>query len=105
MLPKHGKLATLHIYATAIALAVFPIDQGDKGSIAPFYPHERCIAMTITATESTFEQSTIERLLALGYRYQHGSTIARAPQTVVLIDALRAYLQQRYSHLPAFAIE
>lgn len=61
--------------------------------------------MTITATESTFEQSTIERLLALGYRYQHGSMITRAPQAVVLTDELRTYLQRRYSHLPAFAIE
>lgn len=61
--------------------------------------------MSVTASESTFEQSTIERLLALGYRYQHGSTIARAPQAVVLTAELRTYLEQRYGHLPAFAIE
>lgn len=61
--------------------------------------------MTITATESTFEQSTIERLLALGYRYQHGSMINRAPQAVVLTEELRTYLQRRYNHLPAFAID
>lgn len=61
--------------------------------------------MTVTATESTFEEATIARLLAQGYRYQHGSTIDRSPQSVLLIPALRAYLQRRYRHLPAHAIE
>ncbi len=61
--------------------------------------------MTVTATESTFEEATIERLLAQGYRYQHGSTIDRSPQSVLLIPELRAYLQRRYRHLSAHAIE
>jgi hypothetical protein len=61
--------------------------------------------MTVTATESTFEEATIARLLAQGYRYQRGSTIDRSPQSVLLIPELRAYLQRRYRHLPAHAIE
>ena len=61
--------------------------------------------MSISATESTFEEATIARLLAQGYRYQHGSTIDRSPQSVILIPELRAYLQRRYRHLPTHAIE
>lgn len=61
--------------------------------------------MSITASESTFEQATIERLQQLGYRYCHGAELDRPLQSVVLVDELRRYLQQRYRHLPATAIE
>ncbi len=55
--------------------------------------------------ESQFEQTTIERLKRLGYRYQHGGDIERALHTVVLEDLLRDHLRRRYNHLPPTAIE
>jgi type I restriction enzyme R subunit len=61
--------------------------------------------MTITATKSTFERATIERLQRLGYRYQYSGELDRPLAAVVLVDELRRYLQQRYRHLPASAIE
>jgi type I restriction enzyme, R subunit len=61
--------------------------------------------MPPSATESTFEEATLQRLQALGYRYLHGGTIDRPLQSVVLEDSLRAYLHRRYRHLPAAAIE
>lgn len=65
----------------------------------------KVIGMSVKANESTFEQATIERLAALGYRYQHGAEIERTPQTVILAEVLRGYLQRRYGHLPARAVE
>jgi type I restriction enzyme R subunit len=56
-------------------------------------------------TESTFEQATIQRLQALGYRHIHGRDLERALHQVALVDELRDYLQRRYRHLPADAIE
>ncbi len=61
--------------------------------------------MLITATESTFEEATIQRLQQLGYRYQYAGEIERPLNSVVLEDILRAHLQRRYRDLPAAAIE
>ncbi len=61
--------------------------------------------MPNTGTESQFEETTIDRLKRLGYRYQYGGDIEREPHTVVLPDVLRHYLSQRYNHLPPPAIE
>ena len=60
--------------------------------------------MAVTASESTFEQATIEWLRQLGYRYQHGAELDRPLQSVGLVDDLRRYLQQRYRQLPAAAM-
>lgn len=56
-------------------------------------------------TESLFEAATIERLVRLGYRHQHGNDLDRPLHTVVLPDLLRAHLRRRYPHLPAEAVE
>ncbi len=57
-------------------------------------------------TESQFEATTIDRLLALGgYRYQYGGEIERDLHDVVMIDWMRAFLQKKYPHLPADALE
>src|SRR5437773_2235897 len=57
-------------------------------------------------TESQFEETTIDRLLALpGYRYQYGGEIERDWRDVVMTDCLRAFLQKKYPHLPADALE
>jgi type I restriction enzyme R subunit len=62
--------------------------------------------MPNTGTESQFEDTCIDRLKALGYRYEYGYDIpCPGPQTVVLADVLRQYLQRRYHHLPAAVIE
>jgi type I restriction enzyme R subunit len=61
--------------------------------------------MATTATESTFEEATLHRLQALGYRYQHGGEIERVLTAVVLDAPLRGYLGRRYRHLPPAAIE
>lgn len=50
--------------------------------------------------ESQFEETTIERLKLLGYRYLHGNDIDRPLHTVVLTDRLLANLRQRYPDLP-----
>lgn len=61
--------------------------------------------MPATATESTFELATIERLQQLGYRYCHGTDIHRPTTEVVLVPELRAYLGRRYRHLPPGALD
>ena len=55
--------------------------------------------------ESQFEETTIDRLRALGYRYQYGGDIERDWRDVVMTDWLRAFLQQKYPHLPADSLE
>jgi hypothetical protein len=61
--------------------------------------------MPATATESTFELATIERLQQLGYRYCHGTDISRPTTEVVIGLELRAYLGRRYRHLPPEALD
>ncbi len=56
-------------------------------------------------TESQFEATTIERLEALGYRYEYGGGIARELQEVVITDWVRSFLSFRYPHLNAEAVE
>lgn len=56
-------------------------------------------------TESQFEETTIDRLRALGYRYQYGGDIERDWRDVVMTDWLRAFLQKKYPHLPADALK
>jgi type I restriction enzyme R subunit len=57
-------------------------------------------------TESQFEATTIDRLLALPrYRYQYGGDIERDWREVVMTDWLRAFLQKKYPRLPADALE
>ena len=56
-------------------------------------------------TESQFEATTIDRLVALGYRYQYGGTIERDWRDVVVTDWARAFLRRRYPHLPAEAVD
>ncbi|OQY28422.1 MAG: hypothetical protein B6243_12050 [Anaerolineaceae bacterium 4572_5.2] len=59
-----------------------------------------------TGTESQFEETIIDRLKILGYRYQYGGELERSnAQAVILVDDLRAYLQRRYRHLPSAATE
>jgi type I restriction enzyme R subunit len=53
-------------------------------------------------SETEFEATTIDRLMLLGHRYEHGSNIARSSRRqVVLHDELRAFLTTRYPDLPA----
>ena len=47
----------------------------------------------------------IDRLRALGYRYQYGGEIERDLRDVVMAAWLRAFLAKRCAHLPAEAIE
>ncbi len=57
-------------------------------------------------TESQFEATTIDRLLALaGYRYQYGGEIERDLRDVVMSDCLRGFLQKKYPHLLGDAVE
>jgi type I restriction enzyme R subunit len=56
-------------------------------------------------TESQFEETMIDRLRALGYRYQYGGEIERDLRDVVMAEWLRAFLAKGYAHLPAEAIE
>ena len=56
-------------------------------------------------TESQFEETTIDRLCALGYRYQYGGEIERDLRDVVMMDLLRTFLHSRYAHLPVEAVE
>jgi type I restriction enzyme R subunit len=56
-------------------------------------------------TESQFEETTIERLCALGYRYQYGGDIERDWRDVVMTDRLRAFLKKKHPHLPIDALE
>ncbi|RME44547.1 MAG: hypothetical protein D6791_12915 [Chloroflexi bacterium] len=48
--------------------------------------------MTNQGTESQFEDTTIERLKALGYQYQPASPRNRDFKSVMLAGRLRAYL-------------
>lgn len=61
--------------------------------------------MANQGTESQFEETTIDRLRALDYRYQYGGEIERDWRDVVMTDWLRAFLQKKYSKLPADALE
>ena len=57
-------------------------------------------------TESQFEETTIDRLLALpGYRYQYGGDIERDWREVVLTDWLCLFLQKKYPKLPEDALK
>ncbi len=49
-------------------------------------------------TEFEFEETTLQRLEALGYFRVHGAELERDPREVVLHDRLRAFLQARYPH-------
>jgi type I restriction enzyme R subunit len=60
-------------------------------------------------TETEFELTTIERLLALRYTHAIGGEIAEKHRTdeseVIFRKILREHLTKRYSHLPAESIE
>src|SRR6266700_3892391 len=56
-------------------------------------------------TESQFEETTIDRFRALGYRYQYGGDLERDWREVVMTEWLRESLQKKYPHLPADALE
>ncbi|MDI1346119.1 MAG: type I restriction endonuclease subunit R [Pseudolabrys sp.] len=56
-------------------------------------------------TESQFEETTIDRLRALGYRYCYGGELARDVRDVVMTDWLRAFIHKQYGYLPAEALE
>ena len=58
--------------------------------------------MSNQGTESQFEETTIDRLCALGYRYQYGGEIERDLRDVVMTDWLRTFLHSRYAHLPVY---
>ncbi|MCG3208392.1 MAG: hypothetical protein FOGNACKC_01996 [Anaerolineae bacterium] len=58
-----------------------------------------------TGTESQFEETVIDRLKALGYRYQYGPELPiDHSQSVVLAEVLRDYLTRRYRQLPPAVI-
>jgi len=61
--------------------------------------------MAHQGTESQFEETTIDRLRALGYRYEYGAGIERDLRDVVMADWLRAFLVKSYEGVPAEAIE
>lgn len=62
--------------------------------------------MSNQGTESQFEETTIDRLLALpGYRYQYGGDIERDWREVVMVDWLRAFLKKKYPKLPTDSLE
>lgn len=56
-------------------------------------------------TESQFEETTIDRLRALGYRYQYGGDLERDFREVVMTGWVRAFLRRKYPHLPPEALE
>lgn len=60
-------------------------------------------------TETEFEQTTLERLRALGYSHAIGAEIAEKHRTsdteVVFRGILREHLTKRYSHLPPESID
>jgi type I restriction enzyme, R subunit len=56
-------------------------------------------------TESQFEETTIDRLSTLGYRYEYGGEMDRDLREVVMIQWVRAFLQKKYAHLPLNAVE
>ena len=61
--------------------------------------------MSNQETESQFEETTIDRLRALGYRYQYGGEIERDWRDVVMTDWLRVFLEKKHGHLPPEALE
>jgi len=63
------------------------------------------IAVSHRGTETTFELTTIERLLQLGYVHRHGEDIDRPHDEVVLREVLRAWLAKRYPDLPDNALD
>ena len=76
---------------------------GEAGRRTPYGRH---LKMPNQGTESQFEATTIDRLLALAdYRYQYGGEIERDLRDVVMTDWLRSFLQKKYPHLPADALE
>jgi type I restriction enzyme R subunit len=56
-------------------------------------------------TESQFEETTIDRLRSLGYRYQYGGEIERDWRDVVMTDWLQSFLQRKYPELPTAAVK
>jgi len=46
-------------------------------------------------TKSEFEETTIERLKALGWEHTHGTDLVRSNNEVVLPDVLREFLKSR----------
>jgi type I restriction enzyme R subunit len=56
-------------------------------------------------TESEFEQTTLDRLVALGYRHVFGFDLERPHTEVVLRDRLRASFADRYPDLPPAALD
>src|SRR5437868_4553548 len=63
------------------------------------------LRMPNQGTESQFEETTIDRLRAIGYRYQYGGDIERDWRDVVMTDWLRAFLQKKYPKLPEDALK
>src|SRR5260370_6343865 len=62
--------------------------------------------MSNQGTESQFEETKIDRLMALpGFRYQYGGDIERDWREVVMTDWLRASLKKKYPNLPTVALE
>ena len=61
--------------------------------------------MSSRGTETEFELTTIERLEKLEYEYNHGEELERPKDEVVLKDALRAFLKNRYEDIPEPAID
>ena len=55
-------------------------------------------------TESQFEETTIDRLRALGYRYCYGGELPRDERDVVMTDWLRAFLR-KHRESPARRLE
>jgi type I restriction enzyme R subunit len=59
-----------------------------------------------TGTESQFEETVIDRLKALGYRYQYGPELPLDhSQNVVITEVLRDHLTRRYRTLPPAVID
>lgn len=56
-------------------------------------------------TESDFELTTIERLIALGYEHVHGSELSRTNEEVVLRERLRLSLGARYPSFPEAVLD
>jgi type I restriction enzyme R subunit len=61
--------------------------------------------MSNRGTESDFEETTIERLEALGYQHVFGFDLDRPPAEVVLRDRLRQSFAVRYPDLPPAALD
>lgn len=61
--------------------------------------------MSHRGAETDFELTTIERLEALGYEHSPAPELHRAPEEVVLVEDVRAFLEQEYPDLPAASID